>query len=498
MSLTVSTTAPRDAKHDALVLLLNKDRWKEQLTSQLGDWSAAVAELAQAEGFDAKTGQLFSTPTFGNISSRRLLLLGTGSEALDSDAIKDLGGQSSKAATKVRAASMAMWADWDDAALGSDPSAAASLLGQGMALGAYRFDRYMTEKEGESKQVRPTSFEVLAGEHIGALDSIGSHTTALIEGIVVARNLGNEPPQVCTPSYMAKEAARIARDYGMETKTLDTEALNEKGMNLLAAVGRGSVDGPQFVHIVYKGAGEIKRKMAFVGKGVTFDTGGYSLKISGSMLGMHLDMCGGAAVLGAAESIGRLKPEGVEIHFIVAAASNMVSKDAYTVNEIILGYGGKTVEIANTDAEGRLCLADALAFASELDVDEVIDLATLTGACVVALGEQYSALFSNNQHMATDLLSSSREAGERIWHMPLDAKLRDKLKSPVADMKNIGDRWGGCITAALFLKEWVGDKRWAHLDIAGPASLENDSPIGHKGASGVGVSTLVAYATRVG
>jgi leucyl aminopeptidase len=174
----------------------------------------------------------------------------------------------------------------------------------------------------------------------------------------------------------------------------------------------------------------------------------------------------------------------------------MVSGEAYLLNEIITGYGKKTVEINNTDAEGRLLLADALAYAVELGVDEIIDLATLTGACVVALGEHYSAVFSNTDDMAQGVLSASREAGERMWHMPLDDRLRDKLKSGSADMKNTGDRWGGAITAALFLREWVGDTTWTHLDIAGPSFTEQDAALTPRGGTGVGVATLAFYASR--
>ncbi len=494
MSLKLSAAAPKAAEADVLALLVSHEGWAAQAQAQLGgDFGVGLVELAQAEGFEGRPGQQFTAPSFGALSARRVLLLGIGDEALPHDMIKDVGGRAAKAAASTRATSLAVWAAWEGGALGADAARAAALVGEGMALGAYRFDRYMSVKEGETPR-RLTSFALLAGDHGAALDGVVARTEALVAGVLLARDLGNEPPQVCTPDYLADAGRRLAEAHGFEAVILDRAQIDAKGMNLLSAVGRGSDIGPRFIHLKYTGAGEIGRRLAFVGKGVTFDTGGYSLKISGSMGGMHLDMCGAAAVFGAAETIGRLAPAGVEIHFIVPTASNMVSAGAFTVNEIIRGYGGKTVEITNTDAEGRLLLADALAYASELGVDEIVDLATLTGACVVALGEQYSGLFSNDDAMAGRITAASKAAGERMWHMPLDAKLRDKLKSPVADMKNAcTDRWGGAITAALFLKEWIGDKRWTHLDIAGPAFLENDSPIGQKGASGVGVATLVGY-----
>jgi leucyl aminopeptidase len=293
---------------------------------------------------------------------------------------------------------------------------------------------------------------------------------------------------------LAETAQRIAHDHEhMHATVLDRAAIEAKGFMLLAAVGRGSSDHHEsrFIHLVYKPHGEVKRKVAFVGKGVTFDTGGYCIKPAAGMYGMHGDMGGAAAVLGAAESIGRLQPADVEIHFLVPSTANMINGDAFLLNEIIRGYGGKTVEINNTDAEGRLILADALAYAVELGVDEIVDLATLTGACVVALGDYYTGLFSNNDAAARKVLDASAAAGERVWQMPLDERLRDKLKSGVADMKNTGDRNGGAITAALFLREWVGDKPWVHLDIAGPALAEGDTPLYPRGGTGVGVTTLV-------
>lgn len=491
MSLTVSGQAPKTSETDVLTLLLTQSEWREQAAAQLGDAADALTAQAAAEGFGGKAGQQFSTATLGSLPARRVIFQGLGDEALDNYSIKEAGAIAARGAQGARAASLAVWAPLGAGPLGDNAADAVALLSEGAVLGAYRFDRYLTNTEDH---VALASITLLAGQHADGVGGAATHGESVAAGVSLARDLCNEPPQVCNPAFMASTARGLAENYDFEATILGPDEVRAKGMNLLAAVGRGSDVGPHFIHLKYTGDGEITRRLAYVGKGVTFDTGGYSLKISGSMLNMHIDMGGAAAVLGAAEAIGRIRPAGVEVHFIVPTASNMVSKEAYTVNEIIKGYGGKTVEINNTDAEGRLLLADSLAYASELGVDTIVDLATLTGACVVALGEHYSALFSNHDERSDAVRAAGTRGGERLWPMPLDKRLRDKLNSPVADMKNTGDRWGGAITAALFLHEWVGETPWVHLDIAGPSIVESEHPLSRKGGSGVGVSTLVAYA----
>ena len=487
--VTTTAQAPETLKTDLLVALVPQEGWDTEIAALDAAFDGQLSALARAEGFEGKQAQRFQTHTFGKLPATRVLLIGLGDKALSSDLIRDLGGHAAKAIKASRAASAAVSAPWSHATLGGDPANAARLVAEGVQLGSYRFENHITQP---SKAPRLEQLTLLLDAD-GVADSV-KRAAAVVACTYLARDLGNEPPNVCTPAFLAEQASAIAERHGMSATILDPDAIVEKGFNLLMAVGRGASDKPRFIHLTYTGGGDIQHRVAFVGKGVTFDTGGYSLKISGSMANMHLDMGGAAAVLGAAEAIGRLAPEGVEVHFIVPTAKNNISEDAYTVNEIIKGYGGKTVEILNTDAEGRLLLADALAYASELGVDAIIDLATLTGACVVALGEHYSALFSNNGDLTQALLTASSESGDRLWHMPLDDRLRDKLKSPVADMKNVGDRWGGAITAALFLREWIGDSNWAHLDIAGPAINEQDLPTTPKGGSGAGVAVLTAYA----
>jgi leucyl aminopeptidase len=492
MGFTLSETNACAIDTDLLSLIVGGDDWAKDIGDLLGnDFGAEVITIAEEEGFEGKAGQAFLTHSLGKIPARRVLLLGRGDKDLSNDQIKDLGASVSKKGGGVRAQSAAVWGRWTDDFMGGSASAAIALVAEGLAIGTYRFDKHKAERE---------ELPVLADFTILGPGTAGSQAAVaraehIAAGVILARDLVNEPPQICTPEYLADQATSIADAHGFEIHVFDRAALEEKGMNLHASVGRGSIEPPVLIHLTYRGKNPTKT-IAYVGKGVTFDTGGYSLKPAASMLNMHCDMAGGAAVLGAAEAIGRLQPEGVEIHFLVPSASNRISSNAYTVNEIIKGYGGKTVQIINTDAEGRLLLADALAYAVELGAEEIVDLATLTGACVVALGEHYTGVFSNDDDMASALLDAAAEAGERFWRLPLDPRLRDKLKSDVADMKNCGDRWGGAITAALFLKEWVGDTTWCHLDIAGPAFLEAEGSLGPKGGTGHAVATLVTYATR--
>jgi leucyl aminopeptidase len=250
---------------------------------------------------------------------------------------------------------------------------------------------------------------------------------------------------------------------------------------------------PKFIHLTYKPKGTPQRKLAIIGKGVTFDSGGLNLKVSGSGIEtMKMDMAGAGATLGAAKAIGQLKP-GVEVHFIVAAAENMISGRALHPGDILTASNGKTIEINNTDAEGRLTLADALVFAEKLGVDAIVDLATLTGACIVALGDEIAGMWTPADSLAEELSQASQRAGEKLWRMPLEEKYFEGLKSTIADMKNTGPRSGGSITAALFLQQYIEKTPWAHLDVAGPVWTEKEKGYLNVGATGFAVRTLVNW-----
>jgi leucyl aminopeptidase len=266
-------------------------------------------------------------------------------------------------------------------------------------------------------------------------------------------------------------------------------------MGAYLAVAKGSDLDPKFIHLTLKSEGPIKEKIALVGKGLTFDSGGYNLKVGASQIEMmKYDMGGSAAVLGAAKALGAIKPPGLEIHFIVASCENMINGSAVHPGDVVKASNGKTIEINNTDAEGRLTLADALTYASNLKPDSIIDLATLTGAIVVALGNDVAGFWSNNDDLANDLKAASAQAGEELWQMPLQKSYKEGLKSHIADMKNTGPRAGGSITAALFLEEFFDKEiKWAHIDIAGTCWTDKNKGINPSGATGFGVKTLVQW-----
>ncbi|KAI8465780.1 MAG: peptidase M17, leucyl aminopeptidase [Monoraphidium minutum] len=291
----------------------------------------------------------------------------------------------------------------------------------------------------------------------------------------MARFLAEAPANVCTPSHLAAAAAHIA---ALAPSRFTLQVLRESeclalGMRLFVGVAQGSDEPLKLVHLVYSPppSGKAPTKVALVGKGLTFDSGGLNLKVSGGIEHMKIDMGGAAAVLGAARALADLQPEGVEVHFITAACENMVNGRATRPGDVHLSAAGKTVEVNDTDAEGRLTLADALWYAQEqAGAQVIVDIATLTGAAGVALGQDTGALFSNDDGLAASLDAASRKTGEKLWRLPLNEGLRSKLESPIADLKNYAGRWGGAITAALFLKEFVREgTRWAHLDVAGPA-----------------------------
>ncbi|MDM7323823.1 MAG: leucyl aminopeptidase, partial [Thermus sp.] len=353
-------------------------------------------------------------------------------------------------------------------------------LAEGLLLGAYRFDRYQGNREDKA----------LAIHLLGASPEELERARKVAAGVFWARDLVNEPPNVLTPEGLA-EAALSLRNLGIEVEVLDEEAIRALGMGAFLAVAQGSENPPRFVVLRYapEDAGE---RLDLVGKGITFDSGGYSLKPTESMATMKGDMAGGAAVLGALKSAALLGLP-LEIRGYIAACENMVSGRAYRLGDVLRTFAGKTVEVMNTDAEGRLTLADALAYAERQGAKRILELSTLTGAAVVALGEELAALFATEEAWGRRVEEAARRAGEKVWPMPLERAYREKLKSPVADLKNVGDRNGGAITAALFLAEFVSVPM-AHLDIAGPAFAKKAHALGPEGGTGFGVRTILQLA----
>ena len=363
-------------------------------------------------------------------------------------------------------------------------------FGESARLSAYKDNRFNSKRD-DKKVLKEIEFL-----NLNKFKNIDFNETEYIcEGVELARRLVAAPPNSLTPLEMSIQASKIAKDHGLEIKILEKNECEDLGMGAFLAVAKGSDLEPKFIHLTLKSKSPIKEKIALVGKGLTFDSGGYNLKVGASQIEMmKYDMGGSAAVLGAAKALGAIKPDGLEIHFIVAACENMINGSAVHPGDVIKASNGKTIEINNTDAEGRLTLADALTYASNLKPDSIIDLATLTGAIVVALGNDVAGFWTNNNMMASDLKTASSQAGEELWQMPLQKSYKDGLKSHIADMKNTGPRAGGSITAALFLEEFFDKNiKWAHIDIAGTCWTDKNKGVHPSGATGYGVKTLVQW-----
>ena len=306
-----------------------------------------------------------------------------------------------------------------------------------------------------------------------------------------ARDLVNTPALEATPDYLAKEAQRMAREVGLRVKIWKKAELERGGMGGILGVGRGSVNEPRMIELEYSGSGR-GAPIAISGKGITFDSGGLSIKDAKNMETMKCDMAGAAAMLATMRTVALLKPR-VNVIAAIPSSENMPGGSAIRPGDILTHRGGRTSEVLNTDAEGRLVLADALAYLNEKHPRVIIDAATLTGACMVALGDQITGVMGNDDHLIRDIIAAGERAGEPMWELPLFREYHAQIDSTVADVKNIGERWGGAITAALFLDEFVGDTPWAHLDIAGPAFTERGGDYTPKGGTGVPVRTMVEY-----
>jgi leucyl aminopeptidase len=360
-------------------------------------------------------------------------------------------------------------------------------------LGAYRFDRYLTDPS--RRMVKLGAVELSAGSATQAVKRAVKLGEVGAEAVCAARDLVNEAPSRKAPVQLAKAASRMAKASGLGCKLLGPAELRRLGMGSLLAVSRGSEIAPRVVHLTYRpGRRKAKEKIVLVGKGVTFDSGGLNLKPGDSMLTMKSDMSGAAAVLATMTALGEIGC-GAEVHGLLGLVENMTGGGAYKPGDILKTYSGKSVEVMNTDAEGRLVMCDLLAYAADkLKPTRMIDVATLTGACVVALGELASGLFTRHDKFADQMLDASRLAGERSWRMPMYEEYLDQLQRGPADLRNLGSRWGGAITAALFLGEFVPRRLpWLHMDIAGPAFTKTSLPEARAGATGAGVPTLLRW-----
>ena len=488
MALPTFVVSAKPAAHESDLLALLVREGSEVAAG--GGLDALLARCAKEEDFTGKEGQVLSLHTHGKLGAQRLAAIGIGKEKDRDRTLEQLRAAASRAVKLARAAgakSLAIAGPFD----GPDPVQAAA---EGASLGAYAFDRYKKEK----KPLKLTRVDLLTpAKPARVLADAARLGCEIADAVCAARDLVNESPGHATPRALAAEARKVSQELGLECEVLGRAQIAKLGMNLFLGVARGSAEEPQLVRIAYEPARAGGKAVALVGKAITFDSGGLSLKTAQGMEDMKTDMAGAAAVIAAMRLVAALKPP-FPVRAYFGACENLPSGTAYKPGDVIVGKNGTSVEVLNTDAEGRLVLADVLAWAVEEKPAAVIDLATLTGAILVALGPWMAGLFSNDDALAGELLAAARAAGEPVWRMPLPPEMEELIKSPVADLKNTGGRFGGSINAALFLQHFVGKVPWAHLDIAGPASIDKERGYNARGGTGAGVRLLAAFIRRRG
>jgi leucyl aminopeptidase len=434
-------------------------------------------EVVRLAGFEAKPGHTFVTQT----DHGPRLLVGIGAEPSPAD-YRKIGAAVSKAAKDRASVAVDVLAGL----AGGDRAAAAQALTEGLILGTYRFDAY---KDGDAVKLATATIVGSGGKRVADAVDRG---VAVAAAIVLVRDLVNTPGGDMTPKAFAARATSAAEAAGLEIEVLDKAAIRKEKLGGLLGVSRGSAQEPRFVKLTHRPEGKPRGRIALVGKGVTFDAGGLSIKTATGMEGMKTDMAGAATALAALTLVPVVAPR-LEVTAYLPLTDNMLGPDAMRVGDVLRARNGKTIEVLNTDAEGRLILADALSLAVESEPDAIIDLATLTGACMVALGDRTAGVMGNHDELRSRVIDAADRAGELMWPLPLPDHLRKPLDSEVADLRNIGaGPYGGALTAGIFLREFVGDTPWAHLDIAGPAASSSAYDEVAKGGTGFGVRTLVA------
>ena len=490
MDFIASAQSCLDWTGDCLLVGLSEESLP--LTGILSDLDDRVGGLLQTlieeEAFEGKLGSTAITRLAADSPIKKIGVVGLGSsDSMELEGLRKGAATAARTAQKARCKSLAIsFPVWNNS-----QSLTAQALTEGVILALNKDSRFKSEPEKNKIELEQLHLLSFAGEEAAI-----QKAKLVCEGVVLARELTAAPPNVVTPEKLAQTATDIASEHSLDLEILEREQCEELGMGAYLGVAQASDLPPKFIHLTYRPSDGAKRKLAIIGKGLTFDSGGLNLKPAGSGIEMmKIDMGGAAAVLGAAKAIAQIQPADVEVHFISAATENMVSGHAMHPGDILTASNGKTIEVNNTDAEGRLTLADALVFADKLGVDAVVDLATLTGACVVALGDDIAALFSQDEDLLEALTAAAQTSGEKMWQMPMEEKYFEGLKSVVADMKNTGPRAGGSITAALFLKQFVKETPWAHIDVAGPVWTDKESGYNNPGATGYGVRMLVEWVT---
>ncbi len=490
----VATTSPAEQPADLLMLPAFQGPEAGPGIRELGRaLEVDVVGLLEENGFRGSLGELSTLPTLGRTEARTVAVVGLGPKAeVTADRVRRAAGRAAAIAGRYETVAATM------AAAGRGPwQEAVQAFVEGLLLGGYRFDRYKVHPvEDDRRPLRWERVIVLAPPRWDARAAREAVRRGEIvaDAVSWARDLVNTPALDATPDFLAREARKMARSVGLECTVWSKAELEKGGFGGILGVARGSDNPPRLIELRYRGGGR-GRPVALTGKGVTFDSGGLSIKDAKQMEWMKSDMAGAATMLAAMRAVARLKPK-VNVVAAIPSAENLPGGSAIRPGDVLHHRGGTTSEVLNTDAEGRLILADALAYLAEAEPRVIVDAATLTGAAMIALGHELWAVMGTDRGLVRELIECGREAGEPGWELPLWDPYRKQIKSNVADVKNIGDRYGGAITAALFLKEFVDDIPWAHLDIAGTAYAEKGGDYWPAGATGNPVRTVIRFVER--
>ncbi|MGH7826684.1 MAG: leucyl aminopeptidase, partial [Candidatus Binatia bacterium] len=469
-------------KTDLLVLPVQEKKLEEPPIRALDrHLKGKLRERIKKSKFTGGEGSTLLYSTAGALPASHVLLVGMGNtKEIETHTWRKAAARARREASVLGAENIAFFF-----APEKEPATAAGAVVEGMFLAAYQFSRYRSNSKPAAEVKSLTLFKP-GLTRSAAMDQSVRAVEQVLPGVFLARDLVNEPPSITTARFLGEQAERHCRGRGLSVEVWGKKKIEAMNLAGLLAVNRGSLEEPRFITIHYKPSTKPRKKVFLIGKGITFDSGGLSLKPSKSMETMKLDMAGGAAVIGTMSRLPYLRPD-IEVTGYIPTTDNLPGGNAQKPGDVIRYLNGKTIEVLNTDAEGRLILADALALAARQKPDYMINLATLTGACMVALGTEVAGIFSNSQSLADNVMRCAQESGEKLWQLPLVKEYREDIKSSIADIKNIGGSHGGAIIAALILQEFVDDVSWVHLDIAGPAFAERDTPMCPRGGTGFGV-----------
>jgi leucyl aminopeptidase len=486
MEVKADTRQFYEIECDALVVaVFEGEKPAEGVLAEINKRSNGVlTSLNETGEFTGKSGESAYVHNPGDMKARRLLLLGAGKkEDFSNEAARKMAGTAARALRGKKARNFAFLRR-SELPIGESAQA----VTEGALISLFDPDKYHTSDKTDNQLESMTL--VVADADLDAVKRSIERGRVIAEAVNFAREIINEPANVINPTELARRAEEVAKDYGLELDVLDEARMKDLGMGSLLGVAQGSAEPAKMIVLTYTPKAESNETIAIVGKGVTFDTGGISIKPSDGMEKMKYDMAGGATTIGALRAIAQLKPS-VNVIGIVPAVENMPGGRAQRPGDVVRAMTGKTIEVINTDAEGRLILADAVAYARKLGATKIVDLATLTGAVSIALGDVYVALLGTNQEWLDQVIAAGKKAGEKIWQLPLDKEYREQIKSEIADIKNVGGRKAGTITAAYFIREFVEDTPWAHLDIASTAWNESGKSHLAVGPTGVCLRTLV-------